>query len=98
MLIGFHCTRVESPKTHDWNKLKHMMGCLWKIRFESLMIAIDEEGNVMTHSDGSLMVRADRKEHSDLFFAIGLGTIINVSKELGLNTTRSREIKKVSNG
>ena len=73
------------------------MGCLWRTLFVSLVITIDEELKAMMCIDRSHVVHDDIKLNSGLCITMGLGTMINVSNKLGLNTTSSKKIEIVSN-
>ena len=95
---GFHCTRVKTPTLHDWSKLKHVIGCLWKIIFLPLITSIDEDGKVLTCVDGAHASHEDGKGNSGLFATMGLGAILNVSKKLGLVTTSSTETEALASG
>ena len=74
------------------------MGCLWHTRYLTLIIGIDEKGNACTCSDGAHRVHVDGKGHSEIFFTMDRGAIMNVSKNLRLLETSSAETEIVSNG
>ena len=59
---------------------------------------VDEEGNIMMHVDGSHAVHAFLKGHSGLFVAMGLGSMMSVSKKFALNDNSSIETEILSNG
>ena len=98
LATGFHCTRVKAPDVHDYNKLKHMLGYMWKTRYLPLIIEIDEKGDVYIYIDGAHAVHDDGKGHSGLYITMGRGGLINQSKKLGIVTISSTETEIVSTG
>ena len=62
-----------------------------------LIISIDDEGKFHVHIDGSHATHANSRVHSGLFVTMGKGTMMNVSKKLGLNTESSTETEEPSN-
>ena len=95
---GFHCTRVKGPNVHDWNKLKHMLGYMWKTRYLPLILEIDDDGNVYIYIDGAHAAHDDAKGHSGLYVTMGRGGLINQSKKLGVVINSSTETEIVSTG
>ena len=66
------------------------MQYIWKTRFMPLIIAITKDGAII-FMDGLHAIHYDMGGHSGLFMTQGKGAIVNVSKELGLNTTSSTD-------
>ena len=83
---------------HDWSKLRHAMGYIWRTRFLPLIIEIDEEGNAHICIDGAHAVHSDVKGHSGLYLTMGRSAIINTLKKLGIVTTSSTETEVVACG
>jgi len=98
LATGFHCTRVKKPTEEDWEKLRQLLGYIWKTRFLPLIIGMDDSGNVVVYVDGARAVYSDGKGHSGLFVTMGIGAMINVSKKLGVNTVSSTETESISTG
>lgn len=98
LATGFHCTRVKAPTEHNWKKLEHLMHYVWATRFLPLIIGIDENGDVLIYIDGAHAVHTDAKGHSGLHLTMGRGSMISVSKKIGLNTNSSTETEVVSTG
>ena len=48
---GFLCPRVQSTNANDWETLTHVIGCLCNIRCLRLMIAIDNDDDIIIHVD-----------------------------------------------
>ena len=88
---------MKKPNAHDWNKLWHVIGCLWFTRSLPLIIAIDDDGNSYAHVDRSYAVYADSRRNSSLSVAMRTGAMINDSKKVGLTTNRSTETEIASN-
>ena len=97
LATGFHYTRVKDQDVQDYNKLKYMIGYMWRNRFFPLIIGIDEKGNRVIYIGGAHTVHSDGKGYPDLYVTIGYSVIINASKKLGLVTTSSTKIEVVSN-
>ena len=94
---GLYCTRVKEPTDHDWKKLRHLMRYLWTTRFFPLII-INDGGDTIIYIDGAHAVHTDCKGHSGMFVTQGKGTMMNISKKLGLATISSTETEIVSTG
>jgi len=73
----FHCARVKKPTEEDWEKLRHLLGYIWKTIFLPLIIGMDDSGNVVIYVDGAHAVHSDGKGHSGLFVTMGTGAMIN---------------------
>lgn len=97
LATGFHCTRVKCPTEEDWEKLKQLMQYLWETQFIPLIIKQTSDGTIIC-IDGAHAMHMDARGHRGLFVTQGKGTMINVSKRLGVATTSSTETEVVSTG
>ena len=95
---SYHCTRVKRLNIYDKNKLQHEIGYLWKTRYLPLIILIDGDGIAYAHIDRAHQIHDDGKGHSGLCLTMGTGSMMSVSKKLGLVTISSTETEIVSTG
>ena len=65
---GCHCARVKEQMDQEFSKFRHVTGCIWATWLIPLIIATDDNGEVVTHACGAHCVHADGKGRSRTFF------------------------------
>ena len=95
--VSFCCTRVQTPDTHDYKKLGHLMKYIHGTAHLPLILGEDGKGTCI-YVDGAHGVHPDKKGHGGVMVTEGIGTIYASSTKLKLNTTSSTESEIVAVG
>ena len=93
--ISFLSTRVRSPTTEDWGKLKRVLSFLQKTKEDRRIFGTNGFSELSTYVDAAYAVHPNMRSHTGGCMSFGRGIVHAKSSKQKLNTKSSTEAEVV---
>ena len=96
LAVQFLTTRVNEPRTQDWNKLTRVLQYINATRGLGIVLEATKSLQVLAYIDASYAVHGDYRSHTGGIITLGSGPVFTKSSKQKLNVVSSTEAELVA--